>query len=114
MDLLFPSASDGNNNNRFPALQKGGTSVDKFLVSDELVAFTPIGTDSYFLLASAEPVTGYDQIFNQEGVRGIISGDTDNPLYKLMDMGNESSARGLKNTTPTNWALKKLSIVTKR
>ena len=113
MTLLYPSDSEGSSENKFP-FQKEGTVVNKFIVNDELEAAEPIGTDNYFLLASAEQITSYNQVFNQEGVRGIITGpEKNNPLYKLLDMGNESSARGLKNTTTTNWVLKRLFIVTK-
>ncbi len=111
MQLLYPSASEGSNENKFP-FQKEGHPVNRFIVREDLEAADPVGTDNYFLLASSEQITGYDQVFNQEGVRGIKEANSD-PLSRLLDMGNESSARGLKNTTATNWTLKRLFVVTK-
>lgn len=113
MQLLYPSVSDGNQENKFP-FKKDGVLVKSYTINDGIEAAHPVGTDSFFLLASAEQIPGFAQLFTQDGVRGLNNSNNNNSLLSLLDMGNEASARGLKNSTPTNWTLKKLFIVTKR
>ncbi len=110
MQLIYPSEGDGNSQNKFPFFSETGP-INKFIIYDEMEAAEPVGTDSYFLIASKEPITGYNKIFNQMGVRGVDKGDY-NPLTNLLDMGNESTARGQKSATPANWNLLRLSVKT--
>ncbi len=112
MQLLYPSESDGNSQNKFPFFQDG-VPAKSFIIQDNMEASDPVGTDNYFLIASKEPITSYNKIFNQEGVRGEVRGlDDPNPLSKLLDMGNESGARGIKNSTPATWTLLRLAVKT--
>ena len=83
------------------------------MVRDDLEAAEPTGTDSYILLASAEQITGYDNAFNQAGVRGLEQPANEEPLLKILNMGSDSNTRGVKNTSSTNWTLKKLFIITR-
>jgi hypothetical protein len=110
MQLIYPSEGDGNSQNKFPFFTENGPT-NKFIIYDEMEAAEPVGTDSYFLIASKEPITGYNKIFNQMGVRGVDKGEY-NPLTNLLDMGNESTARGQKSATPANWNLLRLSVKT--
>ncbi len=112
IQLVFPAAGDGNSGNKFPFFSEG-MPVKSFIIKDDMEAWYPVGTDNYFLIASKEPITGYNKIFNQEGVRGEAKGVEDpNPLSSLLDMGNESTARGNRETTPATWNLIRLPIKT--
>jgi len=112
MQLIYPSAGDGNSQNKFPFFTDG-MPAKNFVILDEMEASDPVGTDNYFLIASKEPITSFNKIFNQEGVRGEARGGEDpNPLSKLLDMGNEANARGIKSTTPATWNLLRLAVKT--
>jgi len=112
MQLIYPSEGDGNSQNKFPFFKEGMPAKD-FVILDDMEAADPVGTDNYFLIASKEPITGFNKIFNQEGVRGVPEGANDpNPLAALLDMGNEGTARGIKSTTPATWNLLRLAVKT--
>ena len=74
----------------------------------ELEVTQPSGTDTYYLLATDQPIANPQLALNQTGVRGH-SATGDSPLEKLLNMGNEGfSNRGL-NTTE-HWTLRRLSV----
>lgn len=112
MQLLYPAASDGNSQNKFP-FYTDGMPVRQFIIQDDMQAAEPVGTDNYFLIASKEPITSYNRIFNQDGVKGTARGGEDNnPLSALLNMGNRSGARGIINATPATWNLLRLAVTT--
>jgi hypothetical protein len=86
MQLIYPGASDGNNQNKFPFF-KDNLPTKKYEIMTGMEASDPVGTDNYFLIASKEPITGYNQIFNQDGVRGADPLPANpNPLSSLLNM----------------------------
>jgi hypothetical protein len=109
MQLVYPTANMGANDNKFPIGDDEGRPQKKLTILNNGTAAEPIGTDNYFLLASKDPIQAPGQIFNQEGVRGTPKGKK-NSLSALLEMGNESAARGLPTTTPSNWNLVRLSV----
>jgi hypothetical protein len=112
MQLIYPSAADGNSQNKFPFFKEGLPAKD-FVILDGMEAADPVGTDNYFLIASKEPITSFNKIFNQDGVRGVPEGGDDpNPLAALLGMGNEATARGIKSATPATWNLLRLAVKT--
>jgi hypothetical protein len=109
MQLVYPTANMGGNDNKFPISDDDGRPQKKLTIFNNGKAAEPIGTDNYFLLASKDPIQAPGQIFNQEGVRGTPRGKK-NSLSALLEMGNESAARGLPTTTPSNWNLVRLAV----
>jgi hypothetical protein len=105
MQSDYPAADEGNVNNRFPKYDNDNLIRDFSLFDYEVSE--PAGTDNFFLLASDEPITNYAMLFNQSGVRGIT--EDDNPLSKLLNLGNDNGTRGLRQL-PLNWCLLKLSV----
>lgn len=112
MQLVYPLAGDGSSQNKFPFFNDGKPAKD-FVIMSDMDAAEPVGTDNYFLIASKEPITGFNKIFNQEGVRGGVERNP-NPLASLLDMGNEGAARGFTNPTPATWTLLRLAVKTIR
>ena len=109
MQLIYPLASEGSSQNKFPINDDQGMPQKVLsLFSRPAKAALPTGTDQYFLLASEEPIQSPGMLFNQKGVRATLPGN--HPLATLLKMGNESNARSAYNTTPANWNLVKLSI----
>lgn len=110
MQLIYPSSAEGSNQNKFPLNNEEGMPRKKLLFFNRpATAAIPVGTDNYFLIASQEPIQSPGQLFNQAGVRGTPKGQK-NSLSALLEMGNESKARGLDNSTPTNWNLLRLGV----
>ena len=111
MTLLFPDAADGNQGNKFPVRDNAGTYPKEFEIIEELQIVEPVGTDSYFVLATETPLDNYAFLFQQEGVRGGEK-SSGNPLEEVMKMGNPS-ARAATPITPANWNLVRLSVKTR-
>ncbi len=110
MQLIYPLAAEGSNQNKFPLNNEEGMPRKKLLFFNRpATAALPVGTDNYFLIASQEPIQSPGQLFNQAGVRGAPKGQK-NTLSALLEMGNESKARGLDNATPANWNLLRLAV----
>ena len=113
MQLIYPLSAEGSNQNKFPLNDEQGLPRKKLLFFNRpATAAIPVGTDNYFLIASQEPIQSPGQLFNQDGVRGGIKGER-NSLSDLLQMGNLSKARGLDNSTPTNWNLLRLAVKVK-
>ncbi len=111
MTLGYPPADDGNVENKFPKYNNGNL-VDDFKLVDFTVT-EPTGTDNFFLLSTNEPITNYQILFDQEGVRGVDTrgAEETNPLADILNIGNETKARsGFDKVTPSNWCLLKLSV----
>jgi len=109
MTLLYPNPSKGNVENRFPQINANSRKE-----AVELINFSigiPTGTDTYFLLATDEPIQQYALLFNQTGTRSVNVAEDTNPLRDLINLGNEQKTRSLSKT-PKNWTLSKLSIKT--
>lgn len=112
MQLIYPNVAEGSVQNKFPLNTEEGTPRKKMNFFDRpATASEPVGTDNYFLIASKEPIQEPGRLFNQEGVRGASRGNN-KALSALLDMGNESKARGLNTATPTNWNLLRLAVKT--
>ena len=109
MTLLYPNPSKGNVENRFPQINANSRKE-----AVELINFSigiPTGTDTYFLLATDEPIQQYALLFNQTGTRSVNVAEDTNPLRDLINLGNEQKTRNISKTTK-NWTLSKLSIKT--
>jgi hypothetical protein len=111
MQLLYPEASGGSSENKFP-FYKDGQPLKGIILRDDMVASDPVGTDNFFVIASDQQIPGYHQIFNQEGVRGGPGG-VNHPLSDLLQMGNESKARSIDTKTPADWTLLRCSVTTR-
>ncbi|HPH86428.1 MAG TPA: caspase family protein [Ferruginibacter sp.] len=106
MSLIYPSEHCGDVYQRVP--QFTGLDMVKQYDLCELEVTQPSGTDTYYLLATDQPIANPQLALNQTGVRGH-SATGDSPLEKLLNMGNEGfSNRGL-NTTE-HWTLRRLSV----
>ena len=110
MLLGYPDAGEGNMNNQFPKYDHNRELVTDITLFEGEVS-EPAGTDNYFLLASDEPITNYDIVFNQEGVRGNPA--TGNPLGNLLNLGNEGGTRGFSKSA-SNWNLIRLAVKSNR
>lgn len=112
MQLIYPNVAEGSVQNKFPLNTEEGLPRKKMnFFNRPATASLPVGTDNYFLIASKEPIQEPGRLFNQDGVRGVARGNKSS-LSALLDMGNESKARGLSTATPTNWNLLRLAVKT--
>jgi len=93
--------------NHFP--DKDNPKGDDYVIPGTFTISAPTGTDNYYMFTSADPILTYATTFNQEGVsRGDTRG-TGGGLDDLLNMGNVST-RGIKVSTPNNWAIQKISL----
>lgn len=116
MSLLFPDMVGGNLHNRFPQLD-ANLDFPKEKTLATLDVGEPAGTDNLFLLATDEQITTYAILFEQDGVRGVQMRDKgeSNPLGDILNLGNEKTGtRSYKSKTPSNWALYRLQVKTRR
>jgi hypothetical protein len=106
MKLLFPNASSGNVENRYPETDNVNKPDERTLLFSLLVK-PPTGADNYFMLTSEEPV-GNLSAFQQPGVisRGP-SVKPKNPLEALLFTGTKSRSQV---TTPTTWSIDKIIL----
>lgn len=109
MTLLYPNPLKGNVENRFPQINANSRKENVELINFSIGI--PTGTDTYFLLATDEPIQQYALLFNQMGTRSVNLTEEANPLRDLINLGNEQKTRSLSKT-PKNWTLSKLSIKT--
>lgn len=107
MKLLFPKASGGNVENRFPVTNAINSPEAKTHLLDILVR-PPIGFDGYFMLTTEEAI-GNLSAFQQPGVvsRGPVATELSNPLEALLFTGAKSRN---KVTTPVNWSIDKIIL----
>jgi hypothetical protein len=106
MKLLYPNASAGNIENRYPQTDAVNKPDEKSLLFSLLVK-PPTGADNYFMLTSEEPV-GNLSAFQQPGV--ISRGPAvkpKNPLEALLFTGTKSRSQV---TTPTTWSIDKIIL----
>ena len=108
--LLFPDPYDPQEN-RLPLSPSGEipfemASPDEIQLGQRLFrASAPYGTDSFFLLTSAEPITNPLEVFEFEGVRRGPPRSAANPLEQLL-LATSSTQRGSKRITTTGrWSL---------
>ena len=109
MTLLYPNPAKGNVENRFPQINANSRKENVELINFSIGI--PTGTDTYFLLATDEPIQQYALLFNQMGTRSVNLTEEANPLRDLINLGNEQKTRSLSKS-PKNWTLSKLSIKT--
>jgi len=120
MSLYFPN-TETNNGNKLP-VYNNGQMVNTYpidLGSYQQRIGPPAGTDNYFILTSDEIISDPNNVFNQEGVntnvvsRGSVSAI--NPLYKLLNVGNDVKINGISRggklpaAMPSTWSLQKFS-----
>ncbi len=111
MTLVYPDENSGNAGNRLPQLDDKGQPVAEKKLAEGLFITEPVGTDTYFLLATEEPIPDYAYAFNQKGVRGNNSENKNNPLNDLINMANTSS-RGVRKPVNINWNLERTAVKT--
>lgn len=111
MSLIYPDENSGNLSNRFPLLDgKDQPVAESRLAEGEVTG--PVGTDTYFMLATEEPVADYAYAFNQQGVRGNKPSDNrNNVLNDLINLANPA-ARGLHKPITINWNLERIAVKT--
>jgi len=107
MNLLFPSISSGNTENRFPVTDANNVAEKRTAVADFMVS-PPMGADNYFLLSSEQAINNLS-IFQQEGVlsRGpdtTTKGDH-NPLEDVLYTGSKTRSQTI--ITPVTWSIVK-------
>lgn len=105
MQPLYPDPSEGNVDNKFPRYVEGELVAKTLLAAGTVEG--PIGTDSYYILATDEAIPNYAAVFQQAGVRAISSKF---PLKSIMMTGMEGNTRS-NTKTPTNWSLIRRSII---
>lgn len=108
MQLLYPSPNGGNVDNQFPQYTNGNLNRSTYLVGGAVEG--PIGTDTYYLLATDEEIPNYATIFQQGGVRAVTGKF---PLKNILMTGMEGSTRNVSKTA-TNWSLIRRSMTTNR
>lgn len=110
MSLVYPDENSGNLGNHFPVLDdKEQPLAGQKLAEGEVTE--PVGTDTYFMLATEEPVPDYAYAFNQQGVRGNPSVNQNNPLNELINLANPA-ARGFRKPIADNWNLERVAVKT--
>ena len=107
MNLLFPSVTGGNTENRFPVTDANNVAEKRTHVSDFLVS-PPTGADNYFLLSTEQAINNLS-IFEQEGVLSR-SPDTKgrgehNPLEDVLYTGTKTRSPVI--ITPVTWSIYK-------
>jgi hypothetical protein len=105
MQLLYPQSSVGNVDNQFPRYLNNELIRSTYLVGGKVEG--PIGTDTYFILATDEGIPNYSQVFNQEGVRSVNSPFS---LKSVLMTGMEGNTRS-NTQTPTNWSLQRRAMI---
>jgi hypothetical protein len=118
MLLIYPDASDGNVENKFPKRDNPNGSIIKNVeLVNEINITEPAGTDSYFLIGTEMALPNYPYLFNQDGIKGLFASQNNNdPMLKLLNLGNNNDSKGISVntvTTPSNWNLIRLSVKTK-
>jgi hypothetical protein len=107
--LLFPPRGQGNSDNRFPlpgAISHPPASYEPDLKA-ELRVGEPFGIDTYYLLASEEPLP-WPEALEFSGVREGTRGGLD-PLSSLIGrVGN--GTRGGPVAVPANWSVERLVL----
>jgi Caspase domain len=105
MNLLFPSISGGNTENRFPVTDANNVAEKRTPVADFVVSL-PSGADNYFLLSSEQAINNLS-IFQQEGVlsRGPDSNTkgNHNPLEDVLYTGSKTRSQTI--ITPVTWSI---------
>jgi hypothetical protein len=116
--LLFPEPGRGNLGNQLPYTMAHETPKFEPLIAlnggeeEDFSIAAPFGVDSYFLVASKEPIDNleafqFDGIRTQESTRGAALGD---PLTNLL-MGASSSTRGVApRSVPAHWSIETLTL----
>lgn len=111
MELLMPNDRVEEGENRFPILEEG-LPVKEWRVTDIDVG-EPTGMDSYFLIASDNPIANSTTLFNLRGVRDIakkkaaLSG-----LEELLYMGNTQSTSTTSRSLAANWVIRRIYVNT--
>jgi hypothetical protein len=111
MQLLYPLSAEGNVENKFPVYDNGSIKKKVALLSYSIGL--PVGTDSYYMIATAEPINNLT-LFSQEGIRTVgARGLNDNPITGLLEMGNIPGvgSRGVSKLS-ADWTLKKMQVKT--
>lgn len=109
MQLIYPKNEDGNDMNHFP--DQTNPKSDDYAVPGIFTISAPTGTDNYYMFTSTDPIITYNNTFNQEGVSKGDSRGAAGGLDDLLNLGNIST-RGVKVSTPNNWAIQKKSLKT--
>jgi hypothetical protein len=105
MQLLYPQSSVGNVDNQFPRYLNNELIRSTYLVGGKVEG--PIGTDTYFILATDEGIPNFSQVFNQEGVRSV---NTPFALKSVLMTGMEGNTRS-NTQTPANWSLQRRAMI---
>ena len=108
--LIYPN-EEGNDGNLLP-LVNSSTGQPRDFIAGHGEAFEPSGTDTYYLLTSATPITGYMAAFTQPGVtRSANKRSMGGPLDNLIELGNIGT-RGMHYEAPNDWSLERVSVKT--
>jgi hypothetical protein len=105
MKLLFPQASRGNIENRFPLTDEINNTESKSRLFDIRVT-PPGGNDVYFLLSTEEPISNLSA-FQQPGVISRGPANAPSGIESLLFTGTRSRN---KITTPLTWSIEKLVL----
>lgn len=107
--LLFPKITQMDSGNYFPANEEWPTEIK--LGIDELFRIGgPSGMDTYIFLTTNEAISNPD-VLNFKGVRrGAAKGLLSTPLERLL-YGIGAPVRRSSTTTPVNWSIQRLSIL---
>ncbi len=106
MNLLFPSSTSGNTENRFPVTDNNNVAEKRVQLADFKVA-EPAGADNYFLLSSEQAISNLS-IFDQEGVlkrSPAPESGPHNPLEDVLYTGTKTRSQTI--ITPVTWGIHK-------
>jgi len=116
--LLFPELGRGNSGNRLPytmvheapkfepLIPLNGDQDYDFSISE------PFGVDSYFLVASKEPIDNpevfqFDGLRSEESTRGAAVGD---PLTNLLAGASATTRGAAPRSVPSHWSIETMTL----
>ena len=110
--LIFPRRTQGNVENRLP-LQRAGTSAypEQIPVGPAFSISPPLGTDTFVMLSSVEPIARPD-VLEGEGVRGgEQAADSPDPMTRLLHW-MQGTMRGVRMEVPLSWSIDRVTLRT--
>jgi hypothetical protein len=106
--LLFPSAAQGNSENRLP-VNSAPPAPAEIGLGTRIKITPPFGVDRYFLLSSREAVPD-PAVLESDGVRARGQ-EPDMPLARLLYDRALGARGGRRPATPTDWGLRSFSLL---
>lgn len=103
--LLFPDASTGSVENRFPERGSDGRLPARIPIGSGIHITPPLGVDTYILVSSQLPIPSPGVVFSFDGVRGQLPQLAD-PLAALL-LGIGEGLRAAVALPPIDWSIER-------